>query len=51
MEWIWIHPYCRRQGLLSKAWPEFEKMFPGFEPDPPLSPAMQAFVAKMRGKP
>jgi hypothetical protein len=22
LNWIWIHPFCRRKGLLTKAWPQ-----------------------------
>jgi hypothetical protein len=44
--WAWFHPYARRRGYLSQAWPYFRKRFGGFILEPPLSEAMEAFVAK-----
>lgn len=45
LAWIWLHPYARRRGRLTKAWPTFIADHPGFFVEPPLSPAMQAFLA------
>jgi hypothetical protein len=47
LSWLWLHPYCRRQGLLSAAWPYFCERFGDFQVEPPLSPAMEAFLAKV----
>lgn len=44
LQWVWIHPYKRRGGFLKKAWPYFEKRFPGFVVETPLSPAMRKFL-------
>lgn len=45
LQWIWIHPYRRRQGHLTKAWPYFEKRFGEFIVEGPLSRAMRVFLA------
>lgn len=45
LQWIWLHPYVRRHGYLTRAWPYFSARFPSFVPEPPLSPAMIAFLA------
>lgn len=47
MQWIWMHPFYRRKGLLTKAWPKFRKEFGEFKVEPPLSDAMRAFLAKI----
>jgi hypothetical protein len=45
LEWIWLHPYFRRQGSLKKAWPVFLAELGGpFEVQPPLSKAMLGFL-------
>jgi hypothetical protein len=46
LQWVWFHPYHRRQGLLSEAWPAFREQFGNFVTEPPLSAAMKAFLAK-----
>ena len=46
MQWIWLHPYQRRKGVLSKAWPYFLARFDPFVPEPPHSPTMEAFLRK-----
>ena len=43
LSWIWIHPYRRRSGLLTAAWPYFEARFKRFVVDQPR-PAMRAFL-------
>ena len=49
LEWVWFHPYYRNQGLLSTAWPYFEKKYgKGFLIEPPLSKSMEAFIKKMK---
>ena len=32
MQWVWLHPFWRRRGLLSGAWPRFVKEFGAFTP-------------------
>jgi hypothetical protein len=44
--WVWFHPFRRRQGLLSKVWPYFRARYGTFWLERPLSPAMEAFVAR-----
>lgn len=46
MQWAWVHPYFRRQGLLSDAWPDFVGEFGAFEVEGPHSVAMRGFLAK-----
>ncbi|MGH6627030.1 MAG: hypothetical protein ACRECD_10905 [Burkholderiaceae bacterium] len=46
LEWVWIHPFCRRKGLLSKAWPQFEREHGEFLIQAPLSLAMERFLEK-----
>ena len=48
MQWIWLHPYVRRSGLLSRAWPFFRARCGPFTCEPPLSPAMDGFLNKLR---
>ena len=47
LPWVWLHPYERRRGRLSKAWPFLLKMFPNPYVEPPISPAMSAFLKKV----
>jgi hypothetical protein len=48
LEWVWFHPYYRNRGLLSEAWPHFQKKYgKNFRIEPPLSKAMQRFIDKM----
>lgn len=44
LQWIWLHPYLRRKGLLAQAWPYYQERFGNFFSEPPLSPAMTAFL-------
>jgi hypothetical protein len=44
--WAWFHPYSRRQGHLTAAWPYFRERFGDFIVQPPLSEAMRAFLEK-----
>ena len=46
MHWIWMHPYIRNKGLLSKYVDKFNKEFGYWYPEHPLSKAMQRFVIK-----
>jgi len=45
LQWTWIHPYMRRKGRLTKAWPYFEKRFGEFIMESPLSRSMRIFLA------
>src|ERR1035437_756131 len=47
LPWVWLHPYERRQGHLTKAWPFLLKMFPNLSVEPPISPAMTGFLTKV----
>ena len=47
LQWIWIHPFFRRRGLLSAAWPKFKAAHGDFGLETPLSDAMQAFAKSM----
>ncbi len=51
MQWIWFHPYFRRQGLLTEAWPKFKEEFGNFCCEPPLSDAMETFLSKIKNNP
>lgn len=46
MQWIWLHPYHRRRGLLSAMWPYFKRRFGEFNVEGPLSEAMDGFLQK-----
>ena len=49
LAWIWMHPYTRGKGLLSASWPTFTARFgTHFLCEPPLSPAMRAFLVRQR---
>jgi hypothetical protein len=48
-QWAWLHPYYRGKGILSGAWDRFHELHGNFLPEPPYSPAMEAFLRK-RGK-
>jgi hypothetical protein len=46
-QWIWLHPYVRNRGLLSRHWSEMENKFgKNFYCEPPYSPAMHSFIVK-----
>lgn len=44
MQWVWLHPYFRRQGLLTRSWPAFGRLFKSFYVEQPLSVAMVEFL-------
>jgi hypothetical protein len=46
LQWIWIHPFFRRKGLVSGMWPRFVREFADFAVEGPLSDAMKGFLAK-----
>lgn len=45
MEFIWLHPFARRQGRLRALWPWLRRRYGAFEVEGPLSKAMAAFLA------
>lgn len=47
LEWVWIHPYFRRNSILTGAWSHFQKRHGDFMPMPPYSRAMLAFLKKI----
>jgi hypothetical protein len=51
MQFVWLHPYFRRHGLLTNAWPQFEQEFGRFDVQPPLSDLMEAALKKLRSEP
>lgn len=46
LEFVWIHPFYRNQGVLQRAWPEIVARFGKFYVSEPVSPAMQRFLEK-----
>jgi hypothetical protein len=44
LDFVWIRPAMRRQGLLAARWPQFVEMFGDFWLERPLSDAMKLFV-------
>lgn len=45
-DWVWLHPYFRRQGHLAALWPDLTPQFGQFRLSEPISPAMQNFLLK-----
>lgn len=45
-DWVWIHPYFRRQGHLCSLWPRLEPQFGSFRLSTPIFPAMKEFLFK-----
>ena len=43
LQWIWVAPPCRRQGLLRRTWEMLKGEYGGIFPEPPLSPAAAQF--------
>lgn len=48
LNWVWIHPFLRRQGILTAYWGLFRRLYGNFFVEPPLSPAMESFLKKVR---
>lgn len=46
LQWAWLHPYKRNQGVLREAWPFFRARFGAFDVEWPISDAMLAFLRK-----
>lgn len=47
MDWMWLHPYFRSRGHLTRAWPLFTTRYGDFHCATPLSHSMKAFLAKV----
>jgi hypothetical protein len=47
MQWVWLHPYARNRGLMTKAWPYFLLRFGWFDVEPPYSQAMRYALRKV----
>ena len=46
LTWAWFHPYERRKGHLSGAWPYFQERFGDFGVQYPISESMKTFLDK-----
>jgi hypothetical protein len=46
LSWIWLHPYLRRTGLLTKCWGHLRNLYGDFLVAQPLSKAMKEFLKK-----
>lgn len=51
LQWIWLHPYARRRGILSYYWSFLKKNHPDFLCEPPLSDAMVGFLKRHKEPP
>jgi len=47
LQWLWIHPFMRRRGLLKRTWYCFVDRFTSFDIERPWSAAMKAFLANL----
>ena len=45
-QWLWIHPFFRRCGVLTHTWPELKRQVGAFRLGKPVSSHMQTFLAK-----
>lgn len=46
LAWIWVHPFCRRRGVLTRAWKRLEAEHGLFLLQSPLSYAMDCFCVE-----
>jgi len=46
LQWIWIHPYMRRKGILTKVFDEFMNKFGQFRVESPYSVEIKSFLEK-----
>jgi len=47
LDWVWLHPFARNQGILKKHWSKFKSIFGNdFHVEPPLSLVMENFIEK-----
>lgn len=44
LQWVWVCPSARRQGVLRSRWPKFRELYGDFAIEEPVSSDMQAFV-------
>lgn len=51
MQWIWLHPFKRGHGHLTRAWPYFVRRFGDFYVEGPVSLAMRHFIEKCAHEP
>jgi hypothetical protein len=47
LDWVWFHPYERRLGRLTRAWPSFEEKYGQFPLETPISHEMEGFLRKI----
>lgn len=47
LQWIWIHPYMRNTGLLTRHWKAMQEKFGDFYVEPPLSHGMENFLSRL----
>lgn len=49
LEWAYVHPYKRGEGLVEKAWPDVVARYPGvrLEPDPVNTPAGNGLLDRL----
>ena len=45
MQWVWIHPFFRSEGHLSRAWSGYQAQYGEFVVEKPYSLGMQAFLS------
>ncbi len=47
LDWVWIHPFFRHKGYLSRAWPTFKNVYGNFIVQRPYSKPMECFLKKV----
>ena len=47
-DWLWIHPFRRRRGVLTLLWPALKAEVGEFRLAEPISQHMQGFLAKVQ---
>lgn len=47
LEWVWLHPYFRRQGILTRSWSAYRAEYGDFAIGPPISRGMLDFLIKV----
>jgi hypothetical protein len=50
LQWVWLHPFERNRGHLTRAWPYFRARFEDFDVEPPVSAAMARFLDRLPGE-
>lgn len=48
LDWIWLHPFRRKRGVLRDVWPLFEQKYGQFYIETSYSAAMEKFLSKAR---